>query len=86
MRLTKNPNGHLFHVHVICLFFFVCFCIFFLDRFLQSSHLQNYNFRDTLERFFQCYVMDKASCRSTNLFTAVNDFVLENRQPLFLRQ
>ena len=63
--LTKNPNGHLFHIYVNCLFFFVCFCFFFLDRFkIQSSHLQNYNFRDTLERFFQCYVMDKASCRS----------------------
>ena len=58
-RLTKNPNGHLFHIHVNFFFF-----VFFLDRFLQSSHLQNYNFRDTLERFFQCYVMDKISCRS----------------------
>ena len=70
--LTKNHSGHLFHIHVNCLFFFVCFCFLILDRFLQSSHLQNYNFRDTLERFFQCYVMDKASYRSIiNLFTAV---------------
>lgn len=37
--LTKNTNRHLFYIHVICLFFFVCFCFvlfFFWTDFFKA--------------------------------------------------
>lgn len=34
--LTKNHSGHLFHIHVNCLFFFVCFWVFFWTDFFKA--------------------------------------------------
>ena len=46
-RLTKNPNGHLFHIHVIFFFFLFFFWIDFFKALIYKTIISEIHWKDS---------------------------------------